>query len=129
MTSAACGGTCSSVKRSKNWSCPILSIGLGRQITTSHIRRKFVKFVPKLSVEVERWGYRLQAVELSQTAVQIVSNLPAHSNGVWFTIFWGKPAMRTRWMAGTTPHKSGWCRDQSRSDNTKQTSLDLWYLL
>ena len=42
--------------------------------------------------------------------------------------FWGMPAMRTRWMAGTAAHKSGWCRDQSRSDNFKQESLDLWYL-
>ena len=29
----------------------------------------------------------------------------------------GKAAMWPRWMAGTDPHKSGWCRDKSRSDN------------
>ena len=42
--------------------------------------------------------------------------------------FLGMPVMRTRWMAGATANKSGWCRHQSRSDNLKQTSLDLWYL-
>ena len=35
---------------------------------------------------------------------------------------------RTRWMAGTAPHKSGRCRDKSRSDKHTQTSLDLRYL-
>ena len=35
---AACGGTGSSVKRSKNWSHPILSIGRGRQTTTTPTR-------------------------------------------------------------------------------------------
>ena len=39
--------------------------------------------------------------------------------------FLGMPAMRTRWMAGAAAHKSGLCRDQSRSDNFKQESLDL----
>ena len=40
---------------------------------------------------------------------------------------WGPdfPSTRTRWMAGAAPHKSGRCQDQSRSDNFKQTSLDL----
>ena len=42
--------------------------------------------------------------------------------------FFGMPAMQTRWMTGAAAHKSGWCRDQSRSDNFKQESLDLWYL-
>ena len=36
--------------------------------------------------------HSLQAVELSQAAVQIVSNLPD------LLFFGGKPAMRTRWM-------------------------------
>ena len=52
----------------------------------------------------------LQAVELSQrsqTAVQIVSKLPGPSNGCTIYRFLGKPAMRTRWMAGAAPHKSG----------------------
>ena len=26
------------------------------------------------------------------------------------------PAMRTHWMAGTSPHEIGWCQDKSRSD-------------
>ena len=39
-----------------------------------------------------------------------------------------KPVMRTRWMAGTAPHKSGRCRYESRSDKYTQTSLDLRYL-
>ena len=54
--------------------------------------------------------HSLQAVELSQrtqAAVQIVSNLPAPSNGSPIYRFLGKPAMRTRWMAGTVAHKSG----------------------
>ena len=45
--------------------------------------------------------------------------------GARFTVFWGMPAMRTRWMAGAVAHKSGRCRDQSRSDNSKQESLEL----
>ena len=52
----------------------------------------------------------LQAVELSQwfqAAVQIVSNLPAPSNGGPIYLFLGMPAMRTRWMAGAAAHKSG----------------------
>ena len=35
------------------------------------------------------------------------------------------PVIRTRWIAGAAAHKSGSCRDQSRSDNVKQESLDL----
>ena len=35
----------------------------------------------------------------------------------------GKLVMRTGWMAGAAPHKSGGCRDKSRSDNLTQTSL------
>ena len=62
-----------------------------------------------------RWGsiskrHSLQAVELSQwfqAAVQIVSNLPAPSNGAPIYRFLGMPAMRTRWMAGAAAHKSG----------------------
>ena len=51
-----------------------------------------------------------QVVELSQqtrTAVQIVSNPPAPSNGGPIYRFLGMPAMRTRWMAGAAAHKSG----------------------
>ena len=54
--------------------------------------------------------YSLHAVELSQwfqAAVQIVSNLPAPSNGGPIYRFLGMPAMRTRWMAGAAAHKSG----------------------
>ena len=42
--------------------------------------------------------------------------------------FWGKPVMRTHWMTGASPPKSGSCRDKSRSDNNTQTSLNLRYL-
>ena len=65
-------------------------------------------------VEVDLGGgskrHSLQAVELSlwfQVAVQIVSNLPAPSNGGPIYRFLGMPAMRTRWMAGAAAHKSG----------------------
>ena len=54
--------------------------------------------------------HSLQAVELSrwlQTAVQIVSKPPTSSNGGPIYLFWGKTAMRTRWMASAAPHKSG----------------------
>ena len=54
--------------------------------------------------------HSLQAVELSQrtqAAVQIVSNLPAPSNGGPIYRFLGMPAMRTHWMAGAAAHKSG----------------------
>ena len=50
--------------------------------------------------------HSLQAVELSQAAVQIVSNLPVPSNEDPNYLF-GMPAMRTRWMVGTAAHKSG----------------------
>ena len=42
-----------------------------------------------------------------QAAVQIVSNLPALSNGGPIFRFLGMTAMRTRWMAGAAAHKSG----------------------
>ena len=54
--------------------------------------------------------HSLQAVELSQwfqAAVQIVSNLPAPSNGGPIYRFLGMPVMRTHWMAGAAAHKSG----------------------
>ena len=51
--------------------------------------------------------HSLKAVELSQTDVQIVSNLPAPSNWVPIYRFFIKPAMRTRCMAGAASHKSG----------------------
>ena len=65
------------MKRSENWSQPIPSIGLGKKAITTVI------------------------------AVQIVSNLPAPAMGTRFTVFEGKPAMQTRWLAGAAPHKSG----------------------
>ena len=86
-----------------------------------------------------RWGWgwwvsskrhSLQAVGLSQmspTAVQIVSKPPSLNNGGPIYLFFDKPTMRTRWMAGGAPHKSEWCRDKSSSDNHTK-SLDLWYL-
>ena len=37
--------------------------------------------------------------------------------GVRFTFLVGKPAIQTRCMAGTVPHKSGRCRDKSMADN------------
>ena len=46
-------------------------------------------------------------VERSQTDVQIVSNLPAASNGGPIYRFLGKPDMRARWMIGAAPHKRG----------------------
>ena len=60
--------------------------------------------------------HSLQAVELSQWFQAAVG--PIYR-------FLGMSAMRTRWMAGAAAHKSGLCRDQSRSDNFKQESLDL----
>ena len=54
--------------------------------------------------------HSLQAVELSQrtqAAVQIVSNLPAPSNGGPIYRFLGMPAMRTPWMAGAAAHARG----------------------
>ena len=39
------------------------------------------------------------------------SDIPATSNGGPDLPFLCKPAMRTRWMAGTAPHKSGRCQD------------------
>ena len=58
--------------------------------------------------------HSLRAVKLSQwsqTAVQIVLNLPAPNNGGPIYLLGGKRSMRTRWMADAAPHKSGRCRD------------------
>ena len=43
----------------------------------------------------------------ADTAVQVVSNLPAPSNGDPIYRFLGMLVMRTRWMAGAAAHKSG----------------------
>ena len=54
--------------------------------------------------------HSLQSVELSQrtqAAVQIVTNLPAPSNGGPIYRFLGMPAMQTHWMAGAAAHKIG----------------------
>ena len=58
--------------------------------------------------------------------VQMVSTPTATAMGARLPFFWGKPVMRTLWMAGTAPHKSGRCRDES--DKHTQTCLDLRYL-
>ena len=66
-----------------------------------------------ISANIE--GRRLQTTQHTseellrrlQTDMQIVSKPPAPSNGAPIFRFWGKPAMQTRWMAGTAPHKSG----------------------
>ena len=41
------------------------------------------------------------------------------SNAGPITVFLGKPVMRTHWKAGTAPHKSGRCRDESMSDKQR----------
>ena len=38
---------------------------------------------------------------------KLCRTLPPPAMGARFTVFWGKPAMRTRWIAGAAPHKSG----------------------
>ena len=70
--------------------------------------RKFM--INELKLDDGSKRHSLQAVELSQqtqAGVQIVSNLPAPSNGGPIYRFLGMPAMRTRWMAGAAAHKSG----------------------
>ena len=57
-----------------------------------------------------------------------LSITPAPSMGAQLPCFFDKPIMLTRWMAGTAPHKSGRCREESRSDKYTQTSLDVRYL-
>ena len=63
----------------------------------------------------------LHTVELSQRSGNPRCKMcEAHQSpamGAQFTIFGGKPAMRTRWLDGAAPHKSRRCRDKSRSDN------------
>ena len=49
-----------------------------------------------------------------------MSKPPAPNNMGSIYCFIGKPAMRTRWIAGIAPHKSGRCRDLPRSDNYTQ---------
>ena len=34
--------------------------------------------------------------------------------------FFGKSVMRTRWMAGAAPHKSGWCQINLGPTTTQQ---------
>ena len=62
---------------------------------------------------------------MADCGTNCVKNRPR--NGVRFTVF-GKLARRTRWMSGTALHKSGRCRDKSRSDNHTQTSRNLRYI-
>ena len=65
------------------------------------------EYLKALEVEEGSKRHSLQVVELSQqtrTAVQIVSNPHAPSNGGPIYRFLG---MRTRWMAGAAAHKSG----------------------
>ena len=45
-----------------------------------------------------------------------------------FNMVLGRPDMRTRWIAGTAPYKSGRCRNKSRSNNHTQTIMDVRYL-
>ena len=75
--------------------------------------------------------HRLHAVELSQWSCNPCANCvdpsrPQHWEHDYR--FFGNPVMWTRWMAGNAPHKSGRCRDESRSDKHTQTSLDLRYI-
>ena len=82
-----------------------------------NIKKTEVMFQPNSTMTMEEdmnvdetTRHSLQAVELSQrtqAAVQIVSNLPAPSNGCPIYRFLGMPAMRTSWMAGAVTHKSG----------------------
>ena len=68
--------------------------------------------------------HSLQVVELSQwtqTAVQIVPNLPAPVMGARFTVF--EACGPAGWLALLLTKAGG--RDQSRSNNFKQESLDL----
>ena len=84
-----------------------------------------IKFGQATSLKSRNIGsnrHILHAVELSYP-VQIMSTPPTP---VYH--FFCKPAMWTRWMAGTAPHKSGRCRGLSRSNNIAQESLDLRYL-
>ena len=76
--------------------------------------QQFLELREEVGGEVTGWLQTTQpttqAVELSQwsqAAVQIVSDLPAPSNGGPIYRFLGMPAMRTRWMAGAAAHKSG----------------------
>ena len=69
-----------------------------------------VKAIAEMKVPSGSKRHNLQAVEPSlqtKTAVQIVLNLPAPSNGGLIYRFLGMPAMRTGWMAGAAAHKSG----------------------
>ena len=44
------------------------------------------------------------------------------SSGCPIYRFLGKPVIQTHWMAGADYHKSGYCRDKSRSDNHTHTT-------
>ena len=81
-------------------------------MTLSSVKVCHCRFVERYRTENSLGSKRhsLQAVQLSQrtqTAVQIVSNLPASSNGGQIYRFLGMSAMRTRWMVGAVAHKSG----------------------
>ena len=70
--------------------------------------------------------HSIYAVELSQWYGKPCANCiyPSHPQQWRHDYrFLGKPVMRTRWMAGTAPHKSGRCRDESRSDKYTQTRI------
>ena len=81
-------------------------------------------------------SYRLQTTQPtsggavtsnSSCCANCVEPPPPPAMGARFTVFLAcRPC--GPWMADTVAHKRGWSRDQSRSDNSKQESLDLWYL-
>ena len=67
----------------------------------------------------------LQAVELSQrlqTAVQMVWKPPTPRNEGPIHSCFGKPAMRTRWMASAAPHK----REANPGPTTTDTHTQVW---
>ena len=89
----------------------------------SHQRMK------RISKEVLLQRHILQAVEPSQNySANCIDISRLQQWGPHLPIFLGKPAMRTRWMAGIAAHKNGRSRDKSRSDNHTQTNLDLRFL-
>ena len=75
---------------------------------------------PRFAEKSEHGGYEQQVCMESAQVVRI--------SYLGFLPFLCKPVMRSRWIGGTVPYKSGRCLDYYRSDNHTQPSVDLRYL-
>ena len=67
-----------------------------------HILRSIITTPQYYNNEFNQFEFRIHEIYI----ILETGNVPTE-----WTLFLGKPAMRTSWIAGTAAHKSGRCRD------------------